>query len=86
MNFIESEKFLLNLKVNEGYSSGGQHITLIKKTKKTLYLSNNKIIHIKKMNNFFYLDAKQNSINQILRDIDGYLIYKKLTKNNFITW
>jgi hypothetical protein len=74
--WLEAHKFLLNLEVGEGYGTDDNRITLTKKTKKTLYLSDKKIIHIKKMDNFFYLDAKGNSITQILRDIEGYLIYK----------
>lgn len=81
IDFEESEKFLLNLKVGEGFGAEDNKVTVIKRTKKSIYLSNKKIIHIKKMNNFFYLDAKKNSINQILRDIEGYLIYKIHTKN-----
>ncbi len=74
--FEDSERFLLNLKIGEGFGPDDNKVTVIKKTKKSIYLSNKKIVHIKKMNNFFYLDAKKYSINQILRDIEGYLIYK----------
>ena len=80
--FEDSEKFLLNLKVGEGFGHENSRVTVIKKTKKSIYLSDKKIIHIKKVNNFFYLDAKGNSIKQILRDIEGFLIYKIHAKNN----
>lgn len=80
--WLESHKFLLNLKLGEGFGPDDNKVTLVKKTKKTLYLSNKKIIHIKKVNNFFYLDAKGNSINQILRNIEGFLIYNIHAKNN----
>ena len=72
MTFIESEKFLLNLKVGEGYND----VVVTKRTNKRIYLSNNKIIHIKQGDGFKYLDAKGITIKQILRDIEGYLIYK----------
>jgi hypothetical protein len=73
MNFIESEKFLLNLTVGEGYNN----VTVVKRTPNRIYLSNDKIVHIKKGNGFKYLDAKGLSIKQILRDIEGYLVYLK---------
>lgn len=73
MNFIESEKFLLNLTVGEGYND----VIVVKRTPNRIYLSNDKIVHIKKGNGFKYLDAKGLSIKQILRDIEGYLVYLK---------
>lgn len=69
MNFIQSEKFLLSLNVGEGYND----VVVTKRTKKRIYLSNGNIVHIKNGGKFLYLDGKY--INQILRDIEGYLIY-----------
>jgi len=69
MNFIQSEKFLLSLNVGEGYND----VVLTKRTKKRIYLSNGNIVHIKNGGEFLYLDGKY--INQILRDIEGYMIY-----------
>lgn len=74
--WIEAHKFLLNLNIGEGYGDAENRVTLVKKTNRRLYLSNRRIIHIKKLDNFFYFDAKGNSSNQTLRDIEGYLIYK----------
>lgn len=70
MDFIKSEIFLLSLNIGEGYND----IVITKKTKKRIYLSNGKIVHIKDTGKFKYLDGK--NIKQILRDIEGYLIYK----------
>jgi hypothetical protein len=72
-DFRDSEKFLLSLNVGEGYND----IVVTKKTKKRIYLSNGKIVTIKKNGGgFLYLDSAKNGINQILRDIEGFLIYK----------
>jgi hypothetical protein len=72
IDFRESEKFLLSLNVGEGYND----IVVTKKTKKRIYLSNGKIVTIKNGGGFLYLDSAKNGINQILRDIEGFLIYK----------
>jgi hypothetical protein len=72
IDFRESEMFLLSLKVGEGYND----IIVTKKSKKRIYLSNGKIVTIKNSSGFLYLDSAKNGINQILRDIEGFLIYK----------
>lgn len=72
IDFRDSEKFLLSLNVGEGYND----IVVTKKTKKRIYLSNGKIVTIKNSGGFLYLDSAKNGINQILRDIEGFLIYK----------
>jgi hypothetical protein len=69
MTFKEPEKFLLSLNVGEGYND----VVLTKRTKKRIYLSNGNIVHIKNGGEFLYLDGK--CINQILRDIEGYMVY-----------
>ena len=80
---VEANKFLFELNVGEGYNN----VVVNKRTKKRIYLSNGTIVHIKTLENgLLYLDSKLNSksypvINQILRDIEGYLVYKKLTNN-----
>lgn len=69
MTFKESEKFLLSLNVGEGYND----VVVTKRTGKRIYFNNGNIVHIKNGGNFLYLDGK--NINQILRDIEGYMIY-----------
>lgn len=79
---VEANKFLFELKVGEGYNN----IIVTKRTKKRIYLSDGSIIHIKKLENgFLFLDSKLNNkkypiVYQILRDIEGWLVYKKLTE------
>ena len=73
MNDFEfAESFLLSLNVGEGYND----VVVVKKTKKRVHLSNGKIVSIKNGGGFLYLDSAKNGIGQILRDIEGYLIYK----------
>ena len=80
---LEANKFLFELEVGQGYND----VIVTKKTKKRIYLSNGTIIHIKKLKSgLLYLDSKLNNkkypiINQVLRDIEGWLVYKKLTEN-----
>ena len=80
---VEANKFLFELNVGEGYNN----VVVNKRTKKRIYFSNGVIVHIKKFENgLLYLDSKLNNkkhpiINQILRDIEGWLVYKKLTEN-----
>ena len=83
---VEANKFLFELEVGQGYND----VIVTKKTKKRIYLSNGVIVHIIKLENgLLYLDSKLNNKNnkkypviyQVLRDIEGWLVYKKLTDN-----
>jgi len=69
IDFRESEKYLLGLGVGVGYND----IVVIRRTNKRIYLSDGSIVHIKDCGKFKYLDGR--NINQILRDIGGYLVY-----------
>jgi len=69
MDFRESEKYLLVLGIGGGYNN----IVVIKRSNKRIYLSDGSIVHIKDCGKFKYLDGR--NINQILRDIEGYLVY-----------
>ena len=72
--WIKSHITLLEMKVGDYYLSGGNKMIITKKTKRRIYFSDGSLVTIKKLNDFFYLNGK--NINQILRDIEGYLIYK----------
>lgn len=87
---LEANLFLYNANVGDYYMVGNSKISVIKRTPKQVNLSNGVIIYIKKTNNdVLYLHSKgikRNNrtypiVNQIIRDIEGYLIYKKLTQN-----
>lgn len=78
--WIEAQKYLLNLKVGEGYNG----VTVTKRTANKIHLSTGVIVSIKKSDaGFLYLDSRSvirgkkpyPIISQVLRDIEGYLIY-----------
>lgn len=82
--------FLYNANAGDYYMVGETKISVIKRTPKQIHLSNGIIVYIKKINNnVLYLHSKglkrKNRtypiVNQIIRDIEGYLTYKKLTEN-----
>ena len=83
---LEANKFLFELEVGQGYND----VLVTKRTKKRIHFSNGVIVHIIKLENgLLYLDSKLNNKNnkkypviyQVLRDIEGWLVYKKLTDN-----
>lgn len=82
---VEANRFLYNSKVGDFYMSGQNKIEVVKRSPKRIHLSNGAIISIKKLDNGFeYLTSKsviRNNkpypiVNQIIRDIEGYLLYK----------
>lgn len=86
----QANLFLYNANVGDYYMVGNTKISVIKRTPKQIHLSNGVIVYIKKTNHdMLYLHSKgvkRNNriypiVNQIIRDIEGYLIYKKLTQN-----
>ena len=87
---LESNLFLYKGKVGDYYLSGGKKVEITKRTNKRIYLSSGIIINIKKLTDgLTYLDSKsiikKNKsypiIHQVLRDIEGYLIYKIHSKS-----
>lgn len=83
--WTQANHFLFNIRVGDGYhTSKEDKIFCIKRTKKRIHLSNGIIVHMKQMNNFSYMTSssvtcgnkRYDRIHQILRDIEGYLIYK----------
>lgn len=82
---IEANLFLYNSKVGDYYYTGKNKIEVIKRTKSKIVFSNGDIVYIKKLENgILYLDSKSVKIknksypiiNQIIRDIEGFLLYK----------
>ena len=87
---IQANNFLYDSKPGDFYLSGGEKVEVVKRTKKKIHLSNNVIVNIKTLpNGLLYLDSKsvvRNNkpypvVNQIIRDIEGYLLYKIHSKN-----
>jgi len=87
---LQANLFVYEAKVGDFYLSGGDKVEVLKRTKKRIYYSNNVIVSIKTLpNGMIYLSSKSAVrknrsypvIGQMIRDIEGYLIYKNLTKN-----
>ena len=86
---LQANLFVYEAKVGDFYLSGGDKVEVLKRTKKRIYYSNNVIVSIKTLpNGMIYLSSKSivrknrsyPVIGQMIRDIEGYLIYKNLTK------
>ncbi len=84
----DAHKFLLDMQVGTSYNN----VTCIGRTEKKIFLSNDIVVTIRKVKGapIYYLisnkkisrgNRKYDYIDQILRDIEGFLIYKKLTEN-----
>ena len=78
-------EFLFNMKVGDRYKiSTETYVECVKRTNKRIYLSNGNIVTIKTIGGYEYLTSKgvvrnnkrYDTINQILRDIEGYFIYQ----------
>lgn len=86
----EAHRFLLDMKPGDFYMAGETKIECQKRTDKKIWLSDGTIIRLRPLDNdSFYLTSNRwvkvrnrsyNRIENILRDVEGYLIYLKLTK------
>lgn len=74
--WIKSHNFILNSQVGDFYETGENKILVVKRTPRKIYFNDGNIITVRKSksDNFFYLGGKKT--NQILRDIEGYFLYK----------
>lgn len=79
-----AHEFLFDMKVGDKYyTSTDEYVACVKRTLKRIQLSNGKTISIKKINGYDYLTSKgikrgnklYDGVSQILRDVEGYLIY-----------
>jgi predicted N-acyltransferase len=82
--WTRAHMFLYNIKEGQGYkTSVDNEVTCIKRTKKKIVLSNGVVVYIKKKNDNEYFHSagfvrryrRFEYVNQILRDIEGYLVY-----------
>lgn len=82
---LQANLFLYNGKIGDYYLSGEGKVEITKRTPKRIYFSNGVIVSIKTLSNGVkYLSSKsvvRNNrsypiVNQMIRDIEGYLIYK----------
>lgn len=71
--WIKSHQFILDSKVGDYYIIGDNKISIVRRTKSTIYFSNGDIVGIRKLGfGRFYLHGKK--INQILDNIEEYLV------------
>ena len=87
---LESNLFIYNGKVGDYYLSGEGKVEITKRTPKRIYFSNGAIVSIKTTSNGMkYLSSKSvvshnksyPIVDQMIRDIEGYLIYKIHSKS-----
>ena len=87
---LESNLFLYKGKVGDYYLSGGKKDEITKRTLKRIHFSNGVIVSIKTLpNGMKYLSSKSvvshnksyPIVDQMIRDIEGYLIYKIHSKS-----
>ena len=72
--YSKAHLFILESKVGDYYLSGGNKVCVIKRTPRRVYFDNGDVITIQKSKHgFFFLNGK--NVDQILRDIEGYLAY-----------
>lgn len=83
--YTKAHLFLFYLKEGKGYKTSTEaKVCCVKRTKKKIVLSNGVIVHLKEKNGMKYLATasiargykRYEYLNQILRDIEGFLIYK----------
>ena len=73
--WMKSHNFILDSKAGDYYLTGGSKIQVVKRTPKRIHFSDGKIITVSKSKyGFYYFSGK--FINQILRDVEGYFLYK----------
>lgn len=71
----KAHKFILDCKVGDSYGAAHNKIVVVKRTPKKIHFSDGNVITITKSKlGFFHLTGKK--VNQTLRDIEGYLLYK----------
>jgi hypothetical protein len=71
----KAHRFILDSKVGDFYMQGDNKVSVIRRSPKRIYFSNGELISIKNSKyNFFYLSGR--NVDNVLRDIEGYFIYK----------
>jgi hypothetical protein len=82
---VEANRFMYGSKVGDFYMVGQEKIEVVKRTPKRIHFSNGNIVSIKTLSNgMMYLSSRSvvshnksyPIVDQMIRDIEGYLIYK----------
>lgn len=68
----------MDSKEGDFYMSGDKKVSVVRRSPKRIYFSNGELVSIKSVkdggHDFFYLSGR--NIDNVLRDIEGYFIYK----------
>jgi ATP-dependent protease HslVU (ClpYQ) ATPase subunit len=73
--WMKAHQFILDSKVGDYYLTGQGKISVVRRSPKRIYFSNGELISIKESKyDFLYFVGK--NVDNILRDIEGYFIYK----------
>lgn len=73
--WLSAHEFIISSKVGDYYEVGNNKIVITKRTSNRIYFSNGNIVTIKSSQyGFKYLVGK--NVMNILRDIEGYMVYK----------
>ncbi len=85
--WYEANLFLYNMNVGDYYLVGNKRVECIERKNNKIKLSNGIVVRLQKLKdtNSFYLASNKkvkkgtrtyDYVNQILRDVEGYLLYK----------
>jgi hypothetical protein len=76
--WTKAHQFILDSKEGDFYMQGDKKVSVVRRSPKRIYFSNGELISIKHVkddvHNFFYLSGR--NVDNVLRDIEGYFIYK----------
>ena len=73
--WTKAHHFILDSKVGDFYMQGDKKVSVVRRSPKRIYFSNGELVSIKNSKyDFFYLSGR--NVDNVLRDIEGYFIYK----------
>jgi hypothetical protein len=73
--WIKAHRFIFDSKVGDFYMQGDKKVSVVRRSPKRIYFSNGELITISKLkDDTFYLSGR--NVDNVLRDIEGYFIYK----------
>lgn len=71
----KAHQFILDSEIGDFYMEGDKKVSVVRRSPKRIYFSNGELVTIKKSQyGFYHLVGRK--VDQILRDIEGYLLYK----------
>jgi hypothetical protein len=79
--WTKAHQFILESKIGDFYLEGDKKVSVVRRSPKRVYFSNGELITLRESKNkeFFYLSGR--NVDQVLRDIEGYFLYKIHSRN-----